>query len=92
MIWFAQETLEIYKRTSIVECSLKSDIQVAGMLLYFILTYGKHPFGDDMDDILTNIERGIPKLNTRNLDLRDLLIWMILKDLNERPNIEQVLT
>jgi hypothetical protein len=92
LIWFAKETLDIYKNSSIVECSLKSDIQVAGMLTYFILTYGKHPFGDDTEEILKNIQRGIPKLNARNLDLRDLLLWMMLNDSNERPNIEQVLS
>ncbi|XP_063921986.1 uncharacterized protein LOC135136562 isoform X3 [Zophobas morio] len=92
LIWFAKETLDIYKNSSIVECSLKSDIQVAGMLTYFVLTHGKHPFGDDTEEILKNIQRGIPKLNARNLDLRDLLLWMMLNDFNERPNIEQVLS
>ncbi|RZC41499.1 uncharacterized protein BDFB_001381 [Asbolus verrucosus] len=92
LIWFAKETLDIYGNSSIVECSLKSDIQVAGMLIYYMLTYGKHPFGDDTEEILKNIKRGIPKLNARNLDLRDLLLWMMLNDFNERPNIEQVLS
>ncbi|XP_044260076.1 uncharacterized protein LOC123008358 isoform X2 [Tribolium madens] len=91
LIWFAKETLEIYKNSSIVDCTLKSDIQVAGMLIYYMLSYGKHPFGCDTDEILKNIQGGILQLNMKNLDMKDLLLWMMSNDINERPNIEQVL-
>lgn len=91
LVWFAKETIDIYKNSSIVECSLKSDIQVAGMLTYFILSCGKHPFGEETEEILKNIQKGVPKLTVRNLDMKDLLLWMMLNDANERPDIEQVL-
>nr|XP_974847.2 PREDICTED: uncharacterized protein LOC663720 isoform X2 [Tribolium castaneum] len=91
LIWFAKETLDIYKNSSIVDCTLKSDIQVAGMLIFYILSFGKHPFGCDTDEILKNIQGGAPRLNIKHLEMKDLLSWMMASDINERPNIEQVL-
>ena len=38
----------------------KSDIYPVGMIAFFILTKGKHPFGDYLHDRMTNILKGDP--------------------------------
>lgn len=42
----------VYKR--------RSDIQVAGMLAFYVLTKGKHPFGDISYERPMNIRAGRP--------------------------------
>lgn len=78
--------------TARVECTIFSDIHVAGMLLHFILTCGKHPYGDNAHEILMNLEKANPVLSIDSLDLQDLITWMLLYDPKERPTISQVLS
>ena len=71
----------------------ESDVQVLGMLFYFVLTKGKHPFGTLVDlDRLTNIKRGAFNLS----DLvdpvsKDLINWMIQQDFTKRPTVKECL-
>ncbi|XP_042574388.1 serine/threonine-protein kinase/endoribonuclease ire-1-like [Cyprinus carpio] len=68
-----------------------SDIQVAGMLVYYILSDGKHPFGD-VKDREENIKKG--QYSLEDLDdivAKDLIEWMINKEPAERLNIDEVL-
>lgn len=74
-----------------MECTCASDIQVAGMLIHFILTGGQHAYGDDTRDILKNLEKASPQLKTSDLELQDILTWMLLLYPVERPTIYQVL-
>lgn len=92
VIWFARETFNKFKETACITCTCASDIQVAGMLIHFILTAGKHPYGENMQEILKNLERAMPQLITNNIDLHDLISWMLLYDPTERPTINQVLS
>ncbi|KAF5272143.1 hypothetical protein FQA39_LY01225 [Lamprigera yunnana] len=92
VIWFSRETLNTFKETACVTCTCASDIQVAGMLVHFILTAGKHPYGESMQDILRNLEKAMPQLITNNIDLHDLISWMLLYEPGERPTINQVLS
>ncbi|XP_026071462.1 serine/threonine-protein kinase ppk4-like [Carassius auratus] len=86
--WKAKETINEkvntgYKRSS--------DIQVAGMLIYYILSGGHHPFGEDVD-CEYNISRGRYSLELLDDDVaKDLVEWMINEDPNERPTVEQSL-
>ena len=48
----------------------KSDIQVAGMLAFFVLTKGEHPFGGLSHERMTNILKGNP-VNLAKLDSKD---------------------
>uniref|UniRef100_A0A8C1SJW3 Protein kinase domain-containing protein n=1 Tax=Cyprinus carpio TaxID=7962 RepID=A0A8C1SJW3_CYPCA len=86
--WKAKETLDEeanigYKRSS--------DIQVAGMLVYYILSGGHHPFGEDVD-CEYNISRGRYSLEHLDDDVaKDLVEWMINENPNERPTVEQTL-
>ncbi|XP_058638210.1 uncharacterized protein LOC131544173 isoform X2 [Onychostoma macrolepis] len=86
--WKAKETINEkfntrYKRSS--------DIQVTGMLVYYILSGGQHPFGEDVD-CEYNILRGRYSLQHLDDDVaKDLVEWMINEDPNERPTVEQTL-
>lgn len=86
--WKATETINKkvntgYKRSS--------DIQVAGMLVYYILSGGHHPFGEDVD-CEGNILRGRYSLEHLDDDVaKDLAEWMINGNPNKRPTVEQSL-
>ncbi|RXN23804.1 putative serine threonine- kinase irlB [Labeo rohita] len=87
--WKAKENINEkvntgYKRSS--------DIQVAGMLVYYILSGGHHPFGEDVD-CEYNVLRGRYSLQHLDDDVaKDLVEWMINENPNERPTVEQTLT
>ncbi|XP_058617608.1 serine/threonine-protein kinase/endoribonuclease ire-1-like [Onychostoma macrolepis] len=68
-----------------------SDIQVAGMLVYYILSGGKHPFGD-VKDREENIKTGQYFLeDLQYIVAKDLVDRMIKKELAERLTIDEVL-
>ncbi|CAB4033401.1 serine threonine- kinase irlB, partial [Paramuricea clavata] len=75
-----------------LRCKEKSDIQVAGMLSFYILTKGKHPFGPKIDR-LKNLHDDNP-VGLRELCdpvVKDLLSQMLARSLDERPYVEQAL-
>ncbi|XP_056318409.1 serine/threonine-protein kinase/endoribonuclease IRE1 [Danio aesculapii] len=86
--WKATEAIDEegntgYKRSS--------DIQVAGMLVYYILSRGHHPFGKGIYCEI-NILQGSYSLDHLDDDVaKDLVEWMINKDPNNRPTVEQSL-
>ena len=70
----------------------KSDIQVAGMLAFYIYTKGKHPFGVPlrrMTNFYNDNPVGLKKL--RDPVIKDLLSQMLSRDLDKRPYVEQAL-
>ncbi|XP_071189876.1 uncharacterized protein [Salvelinus alpinus] len=89
--WMAKETLDKqgsgYKRSS--------DIQVAGMLVYYILSGGHHPFEDPLGDELEqnrNIIKGTYTLeHVADEVTKDLIEWMINEVPDERPTVEETL-
>ncbi|XP_041740668.1 uncharacterized protein LOC121572712 [Coregonus clupeaformis] len=89
--WMAKETLDKigsgYKRSS--------DIQVAGMLVYYILSGGHHPFEDPLGDELEhnrNIIKGTYTLEHVSDEVaKDLIEWMITEDPEKRPTVEETL-
>ncbi len=70
----------------------QSDIQVAGMVGFFILTKGKHPFGAPIHR-LKNLHDDNPECLTELSDpvVQDLLSQMLARDLDKRPYVEQAL-
>ncbi|XP_016368982.1 uncharacterized protein LOC107709092 isoform X2 [Sinocyclocheilus rhinocerous] len=86
--WKAKENIHEkvstgYKRSS--------DIQVAGMLVYYILSGGHHPFGEQ-PFCEVNILQGRYSLEHLDDDVaKDLVEWMINEDPNNRPTVEQTL-
>ena len=70
----------------------KSDIQVAGMLGFYILTKGKHPFGPEITRLI-NLANGKPVSLDELHDpvVKDLLSQMLARNLDKRPYVEQAL-
>ena len=71
----------------------KSDIQVVGMISFYILTKGEHPFGDMYQGRISNILHGKPvHLNKMtNTTARKFVKWLIQHDPKKRPCAEEVL-
>ena len=70
-----------------------SDIQVTGMLLFYILSKGKHPYGKN------NVYRKVNLLEGKPVDLgtlddpvaKDLIDWMLQHNPKDRPSVQQCL-
>ena len=62
------------------------------MLIHFVMAGGKHPYGNDMRIILKNLVKVVPQLIISDLELQDLITWMLLYEPIERPSIQQVMT
>ncbi|KAA0706117.1 putative serine/threonine-protein kinase irlF [Triplophysa tibetana] len=88
--WEAVETLDSTEKSSY---KMSSDVQVAGMLVYYILSGGKHPFDvNDSKDRETNIRKGNYSLaDVSYIVAQDLIKGMINIDPAQRPTIEEVL-
>ncbi|XP_015232770.1 PREDICTED: uncharacterized protein LOC107086387 isoform X2 [Cyprinodon variegatus] len=88
--WKARETLE----EGIVPYKSTTDVQVAGMLLYYILSDGRHPFeGSKSFQLESNIYEGKYSLDyIQDVVAKDLIEWMINKEPTERPRVEQCLS
>ena len=70
----------------------KSDIQVAGMIAFYIYTKGKHPFGPEiqrMMNLYNDNPVGLKKLS--DPIIKDLLSRMLSRELDKRPYVEQAL-
>ena len=72
----------------------ESDIQVVGMICYYVLTKGKHPYGIRIFRT-SNIAKGNFDLKDLSDDsdscARDLITWMLQHDPAERPDVHQCL-
>ena len=70
----------------------ESDIQVAGMLGFFILTKGKHPFGPSIHRLeKMYLDNPICLTELSDPVVKDLLSQMLAKDPNKRPCVVQAL-
>uniref|UniRef100_A0A3P8N8C7 Uncharacterized protein n=1 Tax=Astatotilapia calliptera TaxID=8154 RepID=A0A3P8N8C7_ASTCA len=89
--WMARETLAEEAEESVISYKSSTDIQVAGMLIYYILSGGHHPFGKSFK-CESNIYDGKYSLdNVQDVVAKDLIKLMINKDSNERPTIKECL-
>ncbi|XP_034085338.1 serine/threonine-protein kinase ppk4-like [Gymnodraco acuticeps] len=89
--WMAKETLSEKDETKIPYKS-SSDIQVAGMLIYYILSRGHHPFGEESFEFEYNIVKGIYALeHVQDVLAKDLIKWMIDAEPEKRPKVEECL-
>jgi serine/threonine-protein kinase/endoribonuclease IRE1 len=86
------EVIDSINRNEKCRFKMKSDVQVAGMIAFFILTQGKHPFGSS-PDCMGNILKGNP-VNLGNLDdlqARQFITWLISHEINDRPYAHEAL-
>ncbi|XP_053199808.1 uncharacterized protein LOC128384283 [Scomber japonicus] len=69
-----------------------TDIQVAGMLIYYILSGGHHPFGLSYECEF-NIYCGKYNLDhVQDVVAKDLIEWMINEEPKNRPKVEECLS
>ncbi len=95
--WMAPEALIAYQKDEsedkIFKNSKPLDIFSLGLIFYFGLTGGEHPFSSYEGGILRNIQEkdARPKLLLNQWALADhLLQWMMQKDPQKRPTVLQV--
>ncbi|XP_059211090.1 uncharacterized protein LOC131989777 isoform X1 [Centropristis striata] len=90
--WMAKETLTEEGDTNIPYKS-STDIQVAGMLIYYILSGGHHPFGDKPCKCENNIDEGKYTLDhVQDVVAKDLIEGMINEEPKKRPKVEECLS
>ncbi|XP_064815277.1 uncharacterized protein LOC135531084 isoform X2 [Oncorhynchus masou masou] len=86
--WKARETLD---EDSGIGYKRSTDIQVAGMLMYYIISGGHHPFGKGIH-CEVNIFQGKYTLeHVEDEVAKDLIEWMINEDPEKRPTVEDTL-
>ncbi|XP_063321179.1 serine/threonine-protein kinase/endoribonuclease IRE1-like isoform X2 [Pelmatolapia mariae] len=89
--WMARETLAEEAEESVISYKSSTDIQVAGMLIYYILSGGHHPFGGKSFECESNIHKGNYSLDHVQDEAEDLIEWMINKEPKDRPKVEECL-
>nr|XP_033945972.1 serine/threonine-protein kinase ppk4-like [Pseudochaenichthys georgianus] len=89
--WMVKETLSEKDNTKIGYKS-NSDIQVAGMVIYYVLSGGHHPFGDISYECENNIVKGNYTLeHVQDVLEKDLIERMIDAEPKNRPKVEECL-
>jgi serine/threonine protein kinase len=90
--WVPPEVIEAGNENERGRFKKKSDIHVSGMIAFFILTKGEHPFGPPSDR-MTNILEGRPV----NLDIleepkaKQFISWLIRHNVDNRPYANEAL-
>ncbi|XP_053473715.1 serine/threonine-protein kinase/endoribonuclease IRE1-like isoform X3 [Ictalurus furcatus] len=85
------EAMEILNRKADSTCRYKTstDIQVAGMLAYYILSGGNHPFGTG-SEIEENIRKGNYQLDKiTDVEAKDLIEKMIAREPQTRLSVKE---
>ena len=90
--WMPSEVIEAINKEEMGRFKKKSDVQVAGMIAFFISTKGEHPFGSVLERMI-NISKGNPV----NLDMlhdiqvRKFISWLISHSIDDRPYVPEAL-
>lgn len=63
------------------------------MLIYYVFSGGKHPFGDKSHKCQCNIEEGKYRLeHVKDVVAKDLIEWMIVGEPKNRPTAKECLS
>ncbi|XP_028390647.1 ankyrin repeat domain-containing protein 50-like [Dendronephthya gigantea] len=90
--WMPPEVIEAIKKNEKGRFKRKSDIYVAGMIAFYVLTKGEHPFGSSLDR-MKNILMDNP-VNRRKLgdrEARRFVSWLINHKIDDRPYADEAL-
>jgi serine/threonine-protein kinase/endoribonuclease IRE1 len=90
--WMPTEVIEVINKEEMGRFKKQSDVQVAGMIAFFILTKGEHPFGPALKR-MRNISKGNP-VNLRMLrdrQVRKFISWLISHNIDDRPYAAEAL-
>jgi serine/threonine protein kinase len=91
--WMPAEVIKARNAEEIGRFKKKSDIHAAGMIAFFILTKGEHPFGLFLHDRMTNILDGNPiyLVNLEDPKAKKFVSWLISHKIDDRPYAEEAL-
>ena len=94
--WMAAEVIEDTDKVGKGRFKKESDIQPAGMIAFFILTKGEHPFGSTLQlyKLVANIVDGNPVNldNLDDLDARQFVSRLICREMDDRPSAHEALS
>ena len=91
--WMPAEVIEAGNEGVKGRYKKKSDVHVVGMISFFILTTGRHPFGNNLPDRMTNILKGNP-VNLHileDLEAHDFISKLIRHNIDDRLYADQAL-
>ncbi|XP_048759681.2 uncharacterized protein LOC125669248 [Ostrea edulis] len=71
--------------------SFKSDVQVAGMLICYIMSGGKHAYGENSLEITVSIQANWSKVTQQNQEMNSLLSDMLVMPSVARPEFSDIL-
>ncbi|XP_028413364.1 ankyrin repeat domain-containing protein 50-like [Dendronephthya gigantea] len=90
--WMPSEVTQAIEKNEKCRFKRKSDVQVAGMIAFYVLTKGEHPFGSSFDR-MRNISEGnsvsLKKLGDRKA--QNFVSWLINHKIDERPYAHEAL-
>ena len=91
--WMPVEVIEARNEKVVGRYKRTSDVQAAGMIAFFILTKGQHPFGDYVHDRMANILKGnaVNLHILEDLEARDFILRLIHHNIDDRPYVDQAL-
>ena len=90
--WMPTKVIEAINKEEMGRFKKKSDVQVAGMIAFFISTKGEHPFGSVLERMI-NISEGNPvNLDMlHNVQVQKFISWLISHNIDDRPYAPQAL-
>ena len=91
--WMPAEVIKARNEKATGRYKRKSDVPAVGMIAFYILTKGEHPFGCYQHDRMGNIVAGNPvNLDIlEDLEARDFISWLISHNIDDRPYVDQAL-
>jgi serine/threonine protein kinase len=91
--WMSAEVIEALNAKKKGRFKKKSDIQVAGMIAFFILTKGQHPFGHYTHERMANILKGdaVNLVKLEDLEAKQFISLLIRHNVHDRPSAEKAL-
>lgn len=90
--WKARESILRDEGSGKVKFKRKSDIQVMGMISFYVLTKGDHPYGNELDRNRNLVDGNPVNLGKIcNDKARELISWMLKRNIADRPYVEEAL-
>ena len=90
--WMPPEVIKAIDKDEKSRFKRKSDVQIVGMIAFFVLTKGEHPFGSKINRMQNILEGN--SVNLRKLDdsrARTFVTWLINHKIDDRPYAHEAL-
>ena len=88
--WMPPEVIKTIVKKEKGSFKAKSDVHVVGMIAFFVLTKGEHPFGSTLDRMKNILKGNSVNLKTlSNRDARKFVSWLINNKIADRPYADE---